>query len=1357
MNDTDTYDGSANAFEGDCTVTWHGLPEGALVRSVTLTIAPVAAPDGVLFEEHIDLRQPIDPAASFGATKVVAGQFVEVDFHRRRTLASIVGASALGGALQVEFGGIYAEINDKGAIKTPTDTKSLTIPSDGTVPGFNVVKFKLVAQSPPSPSPPPPVDIDGVVIRSAPANLALKFEQSATFWAYPGDLARPITTPNFAKTLQAYLKTAKVEGGYYVVPIVVHSDSLARLAIALDVDYVETRSAIAGGLGDVSLPYEFGAATTGAKTTLGVTLPANARVVAAASGGRAVGAFEATRIVAGYGSTFPVTPAGRAGVGPHMSRAQIVRFAVPVAASAVDLLLAPLTRSVSLRLDLRSDLDGKPDGTSLLGAPVGFVLDGTASRDARWVSVALAKEFHFTIPAKAAASAYWIVVQSLEGDADWLTQMPAVPHQPSLQITVDGGLSWRAAQNDALFRLRYRPDSFVVPVALQIGEGTSATQVRFDGLAPQGRVDFTLDRPEIAAGIDAYLQTSPATCSLAEHLRNGDFSQWVVIPTEPGQVRPYSDLPSSGAIAISADGRLAFAGIIRSGDNAGPVAIVDALTGDTTALAIHADTQVTGSPGGGTFSVATSGYEIVLFAASPDGRRLYAISSSKDLFVVDALALELVGRSPGPGTWVGSDAVVSPDGTTLFIAGSAGLEAVDTASLEVAIRSGKVDDVKRRRPENATTPPAPYIAVAISPDGTRLHAAPESTTEGRVVAFEASTLIERGSVVVGTEVRALALRPDGVHLVVLDRGASVLRIVDTRTLRTIGSADLPAGGATAFALSADGSRAYVVIADVAAASTLVTIDLERMSPLGPPLTIDASPAPAGTRTLAVRIVAAPAGNRLFVADGLREKLTSLAIGTLQPADWHANGDVRTTQFAGASGPAVVTLANGTSRTAPKEAGFSQVVPVRAGCTYDLRFKAATTPQGQFSTRGLALATSQVVATDSTVDLFWYGGDCGFLRRDTEPLVALSREGLAEHRKRVSAPPGAEQVELRFRAGIGQMVRVADVRFAGTRDALANGDLATIASDGLPVGWQNAATSAGRVRVTPTSTGVRLANSGTLPATLVQRFDVATNDTLEIALVGRPVGAADAHATVALRYFAADGPDDAAGASVGEPTTLRLAATDFSHRRTRSRVPPDASRAEIGFTIEPATSLVLEKFTLHVANETAVPLSFVAEAPGELRVSAARIGFERITVAPPPVPPRGRCVATPPGSTPGDDCQRCNCGTCGVQRSATGVTVATLSSGRARERLNPSPSRLFEPPDRTPIELLPLTAVRFIGVKRAEALIGGGIGTVEALAEAEPDNVAGLLRGLGPSDAVAVIENARRLLEPSTPHAPIPQV
>jgi len=83
--------------------------------------------------------------------------------------------------------------------------------------------------------------------------------------------------------------------------------------------------------------------------------------------------------------------------------------------------------------------------------------------------------------------------------------------------------------------------------------------------------------------------------------------------------------------------------------------------------------------------------------------------------------------------------------------------------------------------------------------------------------------------------------------------------------------------------------------------------------------------------------------------------------------------------------------------------------------------------------------------------------------------------------------------------------------------------------------------------------------------------------------------------------------------------------------------------------------------------------------------------------------------------------------------------------------------LFEPPDRTPIELLPLTAVRFIGVKRAEALIGGGIGTVEALAEAEPDNVAGLLRGLGPSDAVAVIENARRLLEPSTPHAPIPQV
>lgn len=1343
MNDTDTYDGSANAFEGERTVTWRGLPEGALVRSVTLTIAPVAAPGGILFEEQIDLRQPIDPATTFGATKVVAGQFVEVDFHKRRTLASIVGPNATGGALQIEFGGIYAEINDKGAIKSPTDTNPLTISGDGTVPGFSVAKFKLVVAAPMT------VDVDGVVIRSAPANLALKFEQSATFWAYPGDLARPITTPNFAKALQAYLKTAKVEGGYYVVPFVVHSDALARLAISLDVEYVETRSAIGSGLGDVSLLYEFGAATTGPKTTLGVMLPANARVVAAASGGRAVGAFDASRIVAGYGSTLPVTLAGTAGVGPHMSRAQIVRFSNPVAASAVDLFLAPLTRSVSLRLDIRADLDGKPDGTSLLGSPVSFVLDGTASRDARWISVALAKDFQFTIPPRAASSAYWIVVQSLEGDADWLTQMPVVPHQPSLQITVDGGLSWRTAQNDALFRLRYRPASFVVPVALQIGEGAAAKQVRFDGLAPQGRVDFTLDRPEIASGIDAYLQTSPAMCSLAEHLLNGDFSHWVVVPTEPGDVRSYSNFPPSGAIAISADGRLAFVGMLQT-DNAGPVAIVDALMGDTTSLAIGAAAPVASTPGVGKMSGAASNFEFAIFAASRDGRRLYAISLQNDLFVVDALALKLIGRSPGLGTWVGAaDAVVSPDGSTLFIAGTEGLEAVDTASLELAIRSGTVGDIKRRKADSAMTTSTRYTAVVISPDGTWLYAARESTTEASIVVFDASSLSERGSSFGGTDIRAIALRADGVQLVVLDRGASVLTIVDTRTLGAIGNANVSVVGATSFALSVDGTRAYVVIADpaigsVATSLSLVTIDLERLSPIGKPLTIDANRTLANASTRELRIVAAPAGNRLFIADGPGEKFTSITIGTLQPADWHANGDVRTTQFAGPAGLAIVSLANGKSKTDPKEAGLSQVVPVRAGCTYDLQFTAATTQQGQ-----------SIDGTDSSVDLFWYGGDCGSLQNESESFAAPSHQGFAHHRKRVSAPPGAEQVELRFRAGIGQMVRVSDVRFAGTRDALANGSFGTIGSDGLPVGWENAANSAGRVLVTKVTTGVRLANSGTLPAMLVQRFDVVKNDTLEIALVGHAVGAADAHATIALRYFAPDGPGDAAGASVGEATTLRLAATDFSNRRARSSVPIEASRAEIGFTIEPATSLVLEKFALYVANETAVPLSFVAEAPGELRVSAARIGFERVPVDPQPVPPRGRCIATPPGSTPGDNCQRCACGTCAAQRSSTAEKVVTLSSGRAvltnamTARLNPLPTRSLET-GRTPIEPLALTAVFSIGSKRARALTVGGIGTVEALAAAEPDHVARLLSGLGPADAIAVIRNARSLLDTSTP-------
>ena len=204
---------------------------GARITRARITVTPVAGPTGTLFEERIDFADPTDAARTLGATKIPvnggAGTFVEIDFHKRRTLAAMTGTNLTDAELQVDLGGVYVQINEKGAILTPSDPTAFTV-TDGTLPGLTVSKFKLTAKTDnlgPTTS--------TVTIRSTPANLTVRLGKMAPFWARPGELAAPDTSPDFAALLQAFLATAAFENGYYLVPLVVHSDTLARLSVCL--------------------------------------------------------------------------------------------------------------------------------------------------------------------------------------------------------------------------------------------------------------------------------------------------------------------------------------------------------------------------------------------------------------------------------------------------------------------------------------------------------------------------------------------------------------------------------------------------------------------------------------------------------------------------------------------------------------------------------------------------------------------------------------------------------------------------------------------------------------------------------------------------------------------------------------------------------------------------------------------------------------------------------------------------------------------------------------------------------------------------------------------------------------------
>ncbi len=56
MQLSDSFDGSADAFEGDWTLLWRSLPANARVTKATLRLTPSAALGGELFEEAITFR-----------------------------------------------------------------------------------------------------------------------------------------------------------------------------------------------------------------------------------------------------------------------------------------------------------------------------------------------------------------------------------------------------------------------------------------------------------------------------------------------------------------------------------------------------------------------------------------------------------------------------------------------------------------------------------------------------------------------------------------------------------------------------------------------------------------------------------------------------------------------------------------------------------------------------------------------------------------------------------------------------------------------------------------------------------------------------------------------------------------------------------------------------------------------------------------------------------------------------------------------------------------------------------------------------------------------------------------------------
>ena len=1349
MKLTDKYDGSNDAFEGDQVLTWSSLPAGAKVSKATLTLTPVSATGGVLFQEEIDFS---GLHGDWGATKATGGganPYVEIDFHKRRTLVSLNQSGLVGASLQIDMGGVYVEINSQGAIKTPTDPSPFSLPADGTLPSLTVSKFRLIATAAGSP------DVSNVVIRTVPSNINVRLGKMGPFWSRNGDLSATDTSPDFASVLQVYLASAPVVNGFYAVPLTIHSDTIARLHAKLDVTFLQQASMMPDGVSEVVLPFDYSSVPNASPGVLSVDLPTNAQVVPAATTAKVIGAFDDTRIA--YGPTGDVSPAGNVTVAPNDSQAEFFALDAVTAAASIDLLVAPQPPGAVLAVDLRPDLGGKPDSASLLSPPAQITVPSRPDGQAVWVNIPLAQEVH--LQAKDQVPKYWLVVQSLQGQADWAV-LQATAGTPVMQHTQDGGLSWRetpapasASPPAGVFRLRQVPATFQVPIELQVGTGAQAQRVSLDRYQPLGRVDFALDLPELSEKFNTYLTkgVSPA-CSAGEHLANGSLEQWLLTGNNPGNLTSVTGMPPSettAALAVSADDRNAYVALVV-GDGLYSLQTIDVACNRATDQSI--DLPKDFGP-----------QSIRLY---PDGSKAWIVGGGQ-LALIDLQKSRILGSSSASTSLIIIDLVFSPDGSRVYLATQSSVVGFELPVLEQAVLSGSLDlglqSLQTKINGNVQAVAADNSAVSVlSLIGT--------PPQGAVTFLSPQTLVSDGQPVTGVGSLALAVTPDGSRVLVANSNGT-LAIINSQTKDvTTLALGVTSSDSAAIAVDPDSKRAYVASSPHSPGLTIVVVDLPSRSVV--------QAISVSTTSSITSLAMTPLGDELYIGASKGADLQYLPIGLRTPADWFITSGLVSLQcLPEISNAHIVALLEGSSSAASTEqlqpASLSQVAPITGGCTYE------------FSFEGLSNDANAVA------EVLWRGQSCEGVKTDSVPIplyvaqssfssvrgVGVARFNAVRTKGqvqliptsvRLTAPANATAAEVRFTVPDENAV-IAAPSLMGGPQGLVNGDLQTTQQKaGTPDSWTLSPATATGLLVTATGSHALLRNTGPNSAELVQDAPVTAGQAFSLNFTGKATAsAAGSMPQIQVRWL------DGQGTAIGSALSEDVAPATFNSHPLAGQVPTGATQAEVHISLPSGTSLAVKEISLRQPKTVSVSVSFVAQAPGQLRVSGAQVSYDTAPPAPPSVPAAGLCPPTAPGQQPGQQASNsCYCSCCQSQSTMTNATAATSPSGRPmtvaqcptcgnqmvqgggtvvaaaqplRVRVVPPLTAATPSTLAAPLTEVPLTAVVGIGVARAQQLQLAHINTANDLAAADPKVVSQALRGVSANTAEVLVAHAKNLV------------
>jgi DNA-binding beta-propeller fold protein YncE len=1360
-------------FEGDRVFRWRTIPANAKILSAVATVTPVESQLSGSFIESLDFAPS---SLNFGATQTTARNppppaaptiaWVEVDFHGRRTLSGVVG-NFNATNLQVDVGGgTYVEINKNGAFKTPSDAVPADLfvltGSSVALPGLTVSKMKLTNTVAPVFTP----RLSSVTIRSVPTNVSLRVGELAPFWTHLGELVKPETSPDFAAVLQAALTTAKLENGFYDLAVVVHSDSIARLRIDLEIEFLEQQEVLPAAVPEVAMPFDVSTVAKSPSSELSVAVPANSRIVASQTSARVRGSFVETRVA--FGPTGPDYPAGAVEISPSYSQSQILGFkdlASPIpqlvtltdeiSAVAIDVLLEALTPSARLQLDIRGDFDGKPDEIPLLPAPVAFGIEQRPQKGPVWTSVPLPAEFLFAKGSKKPAR-YWLLLQCLEGRAAWSIREPDVPAtdkdaQVTMQLTRDGGLSWKASPLLAnptstakleppfvgFFRLRNRPKAFKMPVSLLIGsEENRDKQVRkkLDRFEPLGRVDFTVDT-ELADGINEYIEAiSSDVVPEAQHLVNREFEQWEIVGNQMNSRGPIQMGAPINTVAFSPGGNLAYV-LDQTSLKAGVLLLVD----------VDCNQELEDS------RIALPIFEPIHFVVSPDGKRAY-VTDGRSLQVVNLEAGHAVGdpvnailsTSDGPAIRL----ALSADGRRLYLVSlnsatprTNRIRIVDTAILEQANLSLQVREVQA----DATQTGSP-LDIALSPDEKLLYLLVNRGSANpavlQIVDISVPAVLPAppplATVAVGRGPIDLALTPNGKTAVVPNLTDNTVSLIDTAS-RTTAAVVNVRPGPRVVAVSPDSARAYVFSQGP---RSIATIDLDRHIVLA---NFDLNESFTTPPPLAESMAISPRGEQLYLVNSGTNTLSSVQFGSRRPSEWQlTSGDVKPTCLI-APFHLVAQLGSATLPTS-----LSQVVPVAESVPYEFSFWGIATES--FTDDQPALA-----------EILWLGDDCGHVQTDSIPIEIAPVNPqlppgpppvptLVFHRLNsrtvsgvsgpLTAPPGAKQAEIRFSLGKDATAFVDLASLSVTGEALANGDFKS-KKNGQLTGWTLEPETTPGFIVSEAGDALKLQNAGTTTAELVQTVAAQTDKPFTVEFEGKSFAGSSETPRIELRWLKADkGP-------AAEPMVVQLEPTALDLTTASGTVPAGSAEVQVRVVVPAGATLEVKRFSLRYERFTIVPVKFIAESPGDLNLSQVRVGFERVEPKAPPIPAGMLCkpvdqkargcycahcqeetemIEPEQTTTPaGRPATRGRCANCSSEVVSVGGPTARPQAAIARQTMEPRPVivrpvTVTSASPQTAAQVRRLTDIHGIGEPRAKQLSDIGIDSVEKLAAATPETV-----------------------------------